>query len=109
MKITLRADEANGTHTRFTVFVNGANAGQLCMLEEEAVTFYQIVSNGCCSNIDTFVGKGRWSIKYIVQTRNPKTGIWNDEANASSYQEAIDYLYEAMARSPNLDWRITNH
>ena len=29
MKITLRADEANGTHTRFTVFMNGGKVGTL--------------------------------------------------------------------------------
>lgn len=60
MKITLRADEANGTHTRFTVFVNGANTGQLCMSEDEACSFYQIVSCGCVRGIDEFLGKGHW-------------------------------------------------
>ena len=61
MKITLRADEANGAHTRFTVFVNGANAGQLCMREDEATSFYQIVSMGCCADVDEFLGKGHWT------------------------------------------------
>jgi len=61
MKITLRADEANGTHTHFTVFVNDANAGQLCMREDEAASFYQIVSMGCCLGVDEFLGKGHWT------------------------------------------------
>ena len=43
MRIHLRADEANGTHTRFTVFVNGANCGELCMREEEAIFFHEVV------------------------------------------------------------------
>ena len=42
-KLHLRADEANGTHTRFTVFMNGGNCGQLCMREEEAIFFHDII------------------------------------------------------------------
>jgi hypothetical protein len=60
MNITLRADEANGTHIKFTVFVDKANCGQLCMLEKEAVTFYMIVATGCLRGIDEFTGKGKW-------------------------------------------------
>ncbi len=60
MKVTLRGDEANGHHTKFTVFVNGANCGQLTMTEEEAVAFYMIISNGCHKDYDTFLGQGRW-------------------------------------------------
>jgi len=61
MKITLRADEANGTHTRFTVFANGANCGQLCMREDEATAFYMIISNGVSPTMDEFLGKGKWA------------------------------------------------
>ena len=60
MNINLRADEANGTHTRFTVFANGANCGQLCMREEEAVAFYMILSHGCSPTLDKFTGNGNW-------------------------------------------------
>jgi len=28
MKVHLRSDETNGTHTKFTVFLNEANCGQ---------------------------------------------------------------------------------
>jgi hypothetical protein len=42
-KIHLRADYADGTHTKFTVFCNGANCGQLCMTQEEAIYFHHIV------------------------------------------------------------------
>ena len=63
MKIALRADAADGTHTRFTVFINGANCGQLCMLEKEAVDFYFIVHNGCNTKLgDEFLGKGKWIV-----------------------------------------------
>jgi hypothetical protein len=44
MKVHLRADEANGTHTRFTVFMNGANCGQLCMREDEAIYFHEVLT-----------------------------------------------------------------
>lgn len=61
MNIVLRADDANGVHTRFTVFVNGANSGQLCMGEDEAITFYMILQHGCNAKLDEFLGKGIWS------------------------------------------------
>jgi len=61
MKIHLRADEATGVHTRFTVFVNGQNSGQLCLNEAEAATFYMILSHGCHKDFDEFVGSGHWS------------------------------------------------
>jgi hypothetical protein len=44
MKTHLRADSANGKHTRFTVFMNGGNCGQLCMTEEEAIYFHEIIT-----------------------------------------------------------------
>jgi hypothetical protein len=60
MKVTLRADDVNQSHTRFTVFVNGGNCGQLCMVNTEAIAFYMIVNNGCHPRIDEFLGKGHW-------------------------------------------------
>ena len=56
----MRADECNPTHTRFTVFVNGANCGQLCMRADEATSFHQIVSLGCCDKVDEFRSSGKW-------------------------------------------------
>ena len=35
MNIHLRIDSTNAAHTRFTVFLNGANCGQLCVTNEE--------------------------------------------------------------------------
>ena len=43
MKLHLRADSANGAHTRFTVFMNGVNCGHLCMTEKEALFFHDVV------------------------------------------------------------------
>jgi hypothetical protein len=43
MKIHLRADEANGEHTKVTVFMNGANCGQLTMREDEAIFFHEVI------------------------------------------------------------------
>lgn len=42
MKVHLRADSADGTHTKLTVFMNGANCGQLCMKEAEASFFHDL-------------------------------------------------------------------
>ena len=58
MRVHLRANSTD-SHTRFTVFVNGANAGELCMREDEAVAFYMIVWNGMLP-VDEFVGSGSW-------------------------------------------------
>jgi hypothetical protein len=43
IKVHLRADSANGAHTRFTVFMNGGNCGQLCMTEKEAFWFHDAI------------------------------------------------------------------
>lgn len=39
MKITLRIDDDNGYHCHFSVFINGAKSGELCMRSEETVLF----------------------------------------------------------------------
>lgn len=59
MKIHLRFDASDAEHTRFTLFINGANTGQLCMTTEEAVTFHHIVQNGCSNLLDSFVSSGK--------------------------------------------------
>lgn len=57
MKIHMRFDESNAQHTRFTIFVNGANTGQLCMTTEEAVEFHTILENGLWTD-DTLISSG---------------------------------------------------
>lgn len=62
MKIHLRANHANGVHTRFTVFINKANCGELTMRDEEASTFHMIVEQGCKETLgDKFVSSGKWT------------------------------------------------
>jgi len=65
MKIHLRADSADGTHTKFTVFMNGANCGQLCMREDEALFFYHVIelSAWLLKGEDEFLGSGNWQPK----------------------------------------------
>lgn len=58
MKIHMRFDDSNSEHTRFTVFVNGKNCGQLCMGTEEAVTFHDILRCGPLKGTDEFVSSG---------------------------------------------------
>ena len=43
MKMHLRADEANGVHTKITVFMSGGNCGQLVMREKEALFFHDLI------------------------------------------------------------------
>ena len=61
MKIHLRADETPGIHTRFTVFIDGANCGQLCMRDHEAVVFHMLLQWGAeAAGRDEFVSSGDW-------------------------------------------------
>lgn len=61
MKLHLRADIVNDTHTRFTVFMNGANCGQLCMRREEAFFFHDIISlSGYRIAGDEIHSSGHW-------------------------------------------------
>ena len=39
MRVLIRLDSINETHAHFTVFVNGANTGSLCMSPEEMEEF----------------------------------------------------------------------
>jgi len=61
MKIHLRSESTDAVHTRFTVFIDGKNCGQLCLGTEDARRFYMIVYNGTHPELDTFVGSGRWN------------------------------------------------
>lgn len=61
MKIHLRADEANETHTKFTVFVNDVNCGQLCMKREEAFHFHDmIIGSRYKIEGDNYYSSGIW-------------------------------------------------
>ena len=59
-RIHLRADEANGQHTRFTVFCNGANCGQLCMRESEAIYFHDALMFSRYPKAGDIITSGEW-------------------------------------------------
>ena len=62
MKVHFRADSADGTHTKFTVFMNGANCGQLCMREYEAIFFHdRIIHSTYAVPNDIIWTSGRWT------------------------------------------------
>ena len=73
MKVHLRADEANEVHTKFTVFMNGANCGQLCMTEKEALHFHDIIirSNYKIAG-DEYYASGRWFVEKGGEKKQPK-------------------------------------
>ena len=58
MKVSIRFDDSNIEHTRFTIFINGANCGTLTMKTLEACSFHQIIAYGCMPRIDQFVSTG---------------------------------------------------
>lgn len=61
MKLHLKADSADGIHTKFTVFINKANCGQLCMLEKEALYFHDLVLRTRYKiEEDELTSSGRW-------------------------------------------------
>lgn len=63
MKVHLRADEANGFHTKFTVFMNGGNCGQLIMREDEAIYFHHLVMMSTYSKEGEVRSSGKWEGK----------------------------------------------
>ncbi len=60
MKIHLRSDGANGRHTRVTVFIDGANCGQLTLLEKDAIALHLILMNGVNPVFDSLKSSGEW-------------------------------------------------
>lgn len=62
-KVHLRADSANGEHTKFTVFMNGANCGRLTMKEKEAIFFHDTImrSTWPLKGKDEVITSGKWS------------------------------------------------
>jgi hypothetical protein len=41
------------------MFIDGINNGQLCMSTADAITFHQIVHDGCARDLDTFKSSGK--------------------------------------------------
>lgn len=70
-RIHLRADSADGIHTWITVFCNGANCGQLCMAEEEALFFHQVVLMSTYAREGEVVSSGRWTKETQDETAPP--------------------------------------
>jgi hypothetical protein len=60
MKIHLRADSVNETHTRITVFIDGVNCGQLCMLGEDAINFHHTIAFSQWDRKREFISTGKW-------------------------------------------------
>jgi len=69
MKVHLRADEANGHHTKFTIFMNGANCGQLCMEEAEAIFFHHLVIMSNYSVFGEVISSGKWRKENELETK----------------------------------------
>lgn len=86
MKIHLRADNANGVHTTFTVFVNGANAGKLTMRDTEAASFHQIVASGCSNRVDTFLSTGEWGAREAECELQGCTSTGRDKISSGRFQ-----------------------
>jgi hypothetical protein len=68
MKLHLRANETNAKHTRLTLFVNGANCGELCLLNAEAIWLCHILSKGT----DALSPAGRIPIDFVSSGRFPE-------------------------------------
>jgi hypothetical protein len=58
MKVHLKYHDSNERHTRVTVFINGANVGELCLLTEDIVTFQLVMSHGLNLQTDEFYTSG---------------------------------------------------
>ena len=62
MRIHLRADSVNPAHASFTVFMNGANCGQLTMNLTEAVVFHNFIASEALRTITPFEESGPWDL-----------------------------------------------
>jgi len=68
MKLHLRADSVDTFHVRFTVFMNGANCGQLCMTDDEARFFHDvIITTKYKLREDEVYSSGQW---FLEKTKN---------------------------------------
>jgi hypothetical protein len=60
--IHLRADSADGIHTKVTVFMNGINCGQLTFNEEAAIQFHEIFTRTNWKlPEDKIISSGKWT------------------------------------------------
>jgi hypothetical protein len=53
MKINLRINSSNSTHTKITMFIDEKNCGALTLGSEDVKKFFDILANGV-SNRDSF-------------------------------------------------------
>ena len=64
MKLHLRADSVNTFHVRFTVFMNEANCGQLCMEIDEGLFFHDLILQSTCRiKEDNIYSSGQWILE----------------------------------------------
>jgi len=95
MKIHLRADEANGTHTRSTVFMDGGNYGQLWWkMTYRFLSFYipERMEDGIRRYIDERVRPG--DFLQAVISNNLKEAVWRaDEENINNLPAYVSYFY----------------
>ena len=67
MKVHLRFGPSNPSHTLVTVFVNGANSGNLIMSPAQALWFHHILEAGCRQ----LSPKGRTTIDFVSSGHPP--------------------------------------
>ena len=58
MRITLDYRHPSPSHCYIGVFVNGACAGELCLRQEEILTFQMVISHGLSLPDDVFKSSG---------------------------------------------------
>jgi len=61
MKIHFRIDDSNSRHTHLTLFIDGANCGQLGLLSKDAISFLMIVRHGASPTMDEYVETGKFT------------------------------------------------
>ena len=70
MKIHLRADSADGIHTKVSVIMDGVDCGQLTMPEESAIFFHEVLIRSTYKlPEDKYYSSGHW----FVDQDNPAT------------------------------------
>jgi len=98
MDIKVRVDDRNASHVRATLFVNGANAGQVCLRNgEEFAKFCEVLQDGTYRPGDEFVLEDlvEFKVKPIPVTFKLKEAIESDD---SVSRDVVRRYGEAVAR-----------
>ena len=85
MLLKIRIDENNPRHTHLTIFIDGANCGQLHMLSTEAFAFITTLEKGACKELGTEI-----SIENAYKEKGNEGQLSSDSDSSARCDDAED-------------------